>query len=436
MQVRGKTIRLITLGCSKNIVDSEVLLAQLKSNRIDISYDDNGSDQARIVIINTCGFIKDAKQESINTILQFIRAKEKGLVDHVVVMGCLSERYKSELQKEIPHVDKYFGVNDLESIIKHLGLNYRSDLLGERLLTTPAHYAYLKISEGCDRRCSFCAIPLIRGRHISKPLESLVTEAHNLARKGVKELILVAQDLTRYGVDLTGRQELPVLLKALSDVSGIEWIRLHYAYPARFPKKIIDIMRERSNICKYLDIPFQHNSDKVLKMMHRGHSGKQNYELIDYIRKKIPDITLRTTLIVGHPGETKQEFEKLKRFVETVRFDRLGVFTYSPEEDTYSSKMYRNNVSDKVKKERADHLMERQQSMSLALNNSKIGNTIKVLVDGRAGEYWIGRSEQDSPEIDNEVLITGNKTAPAIGGFYNVRITGAEEFDLYGSLVD
>ncbi len=434
MQVRGKTIRVITLGCSKNVVDSEVLLGQLKSNRIKVSNDDSGDEKAHVVIINTCGFIKDAKQESIDTILRFIRAKEDGLVDHVLVMGCLSERYKKDLQNEIPDVDKYFGVNDLESVIQHLGLNYRKEIPGDRLITTPSHYAYLKISEGCDRRCSFCAIPLIRGKHVSKPAELLVTEAENLARKGVKELILVAQDLTRYGMDLTGRQELPDLLEKLSDVPGIEWIRLHYAYPARFPRKIIDIMKDRPNICRYLDIPFQHNSDKVLKMMRRGHTAEQNYKLIDYLRNKLPDITLRTTLIAGHPGETVRDFRELEKFVETVRFDRLGVFTYSAEEDTYAARMFRDTIPEKVKKERADHLMGIQQSISLDLNYKKIGDSVKVLIDGRAGEYWVGRTEQDSPEIDNEVLITANETAPATGTFKTVRITGAEEFDLYGSL--
>jgi len=430
---RGKGIQVVTLGCSKNLVDSEVLLNQIKTNRIKVSFNNEPGD-ARIVIINTCGFINDAKQESIDTILYFIKAKQKGLIDHVMVIGCLSERYKKDLEKEIPDVDKYFGVNDLESVIKHLGLNYRKNLLGERLLTTPSHYAYLKISEGCDRQCSFCAIPVIRGKHVSKPYENVIQEAELLAGKGVKELILIAQDLTRYGMDIYRRQTLAELLEGLSDVRGIEWIRLHYAYPANFPKDVIKIMKERENICKYLDIPFQHISDTVLKKMRRGHTQRQNYELIRQIRKLIPDITLRTTLITGHPGESKREFNELKRFVEDVKFDRLGVFTYSAEDDTLAARIYKDHISEKVKKERADELMQIQQSISLNLNHNKIGRLIKVLIDEREGDFYRGRSEADSPEIDNEVLIPVNETAPAIGTFYNVRITGAEEFDLYGEI--
>lgn len=431
MHVRGKSIRVVTLGCSKNVVDSEVLLNQLQSNRIRIGYDDDASD-ARIIIINTCGFIKDAKQESIDTILRFIRAKEEGMVDHVIVMGCLSERYKKDLEKEIPDVDKYFGVNDLESVIKHLGLNFKKNLLGERLLTTPSHYAYFKISEGCDRRCSFCAIPLIRGKHVSRPYEELIHEAELLSQKGVRELILIAQDLTRYGVDIYRRQALPELLKGLSEVKGIDWIRLHYAYPANFPKKIITIMKERDNICKYLDIPFQHCSDDILKKMRRGHTKKQNYDLVDFVRKHIPDITLRTTLITGHPGESKKDFDELVDFVEALKFDRLGVFTYSSEEDTLAARIYKDSVPEKIKKERADRLMHLQSQISLELNNRKIGNYVKVLVDGREGEYFIARSEGDSPEIDNEILIHRDTATPAIGTFIQVKITGAEEFDLFG----
>jgi len=434
MHVRGKGIRVVTLGCSKNVVDSEVLLNQMQNNGIHISYGDDLTDD-RIVIINTCGFIKDAKQESIDTILQFIKAKEKGMIDQVLVMGCLSERYKKDLEKEIPDVDKYFGVNDLESIIKHLGLNYKRELLGERVLTTPSHYAYLKISEGCDRRCSFCAIPIIRGVHVSKPYEDLFSEAASLADKGVKELILIAQDLTRYGVDIYKRQALPELLEGLADIRGIEWIRLHYAYPADFPKKVITVMKERDNICKYLDIPFQHSSDSVLMKMHRGHTQRQNYELIDYIRKEIPDITLRTTLIAGHPGETKKDFEELRNFVEEVKFDRLGVFTYSAEEDTLAARIYKDNIPEKLKKERADELMQIQQGISLELNHNKVGRLIKVLVDGREGAYYKARSEADSPEIDNEVLVNYIQTTPEIGCFYTVQVTGAEEFDLYGEIV-
>lgn len=427
-------INVITLGCSKNVVDSEFLLRQLEANHIIVSHNAETTN-AKTVIINTCGFIKDAKQESIDTILRFIRAKEDGLINHVYVMGCLSERYKKELENEINDVDKYFGVNDLESIIKHLGFNYKHTLLGERLLTTPRHYAYLKISEGCDRNCSFCAIPIIRGKHISKPKEILLHEARLLAEKGVKELILIAQDLTWYGVDIYKRQILHELLRGLSEVSGIEWIRLHYVYPAGFPREVIQVMKERENICRYLDIPFQHNSDIVLQKMRRGHSQKQNLELIDFIRKQIPEITLRTTVITGHPGETKAAFGELRKFVEQVKFDRLGVFTYSKEEDTWGARMYKDHIPEKTKKERADELMLLQQGISIRLNYNKIGNSFKVLIDGREGEYFIGRTESDSPEIDNEVLIpvSGKDLIP--GNFYQTRITGAEEFDLYGEAI-
>lgn len=433
MKVRGKGIRVVTLGCSKNVVDSEVLLKQIEANRIKVSYDSEPGN-SRIVIINTCGFIKDAKQESIDTILGYIKARQEGLIDHLLVMGCLAERYKKELETEIPDVDKYFGVNDLESVIKHLGLDFKSNLLGERFLTTPSHYAYLKISEGCDRQCSFCAIPIIRGKHISRPIEQLISEAQILASKGVKELILIAQDLTRYGIDIYNTQALPELLESLADIPNIEWIRLHYAYPAGFPKRVISIMKERENICKYLDIPFQHNSDAVLKKMRRGHTQKQNYDLIEYIRREIPGITLRTTLITGHPGETKKDFNELKKFVETVQFERLGVFTYSAEEDTLAAQLYKDSIPEKIKRERADELMNIQQDISLRKNQRMIGHLIKVLLDGREGEFFTARSESDSPEIDNNVLLVRNETAPAMGNFYKVRITGAEEFDLYGEI--
>ncbi len=427
-------INVITLGCSKNLVDSEYLLRQLESNSVVVSHNAENST-AGIVIINTCGFIKDAKQESINTILQYIKAKEEGLIQHVFVMGCLSERYKKELEKEIPNVDKYFGVNDLESIINHIGLDYKKVLVGERLLTTPPHYAYLKISEGCDRKCSFCAIPLIRGSHISKSIEDLVLETKFLAQKGVKELILIAQDLTRYGVDLYKRQALPELLVSLSDIPGIEWIRLHYSYPAGFPKKLVQVMNERGNICKYLDIPFQHASDTVLKRMHRGHTSRQNYNLINTIRKTIPDITLRTTLITGFPGESQQEFEELCNFVRDIEFDRLGVFSYSAEEGTPAAHQYKDNIPEKVKKQRVEQLMEIQQNISMKLNAQKIGHSFKVLIDIREGEYYMGRTESDSPEIDNEVLIPVGNARLKPGNFYNVRITGAEEFDLFGEVI-
>jgi ribosomal protein S12 methylthiotransferase len=428
-------INIVTLGCSKNVVDSEFLLKQLESNGISVIHN-SGSLTAKTVIINTCGFIRDAKQESVDTILHFIKAKETGKINHVFVMGCLSERYKSDLAIEIPDVDKYFGTNNLESIITHLGLNYKRDLLGDRLLTTPMHFAYLKISEGCDRNCAFCAIPLMRGKHISKPLENLVKEARSLTQQGVKELILIAQDLTWYGMDIYKRQALPELLEQLSDINGIEWIRLHYAYPAGFPMKVISVMKERDNICKYLDIPFQHASNEVLQKMRRGHGKKQNYELIDYIRKSIPGITLRTTLMTGHPGEGEKEYAELRQFIEQVRFDRLGVFTYSEEEDTWSANHYKDYVPEKIKKERSDELMLIQQSISKKLNENKLGKSIKVLIDDREGEYYVGRSESDSPEVDNEVLIpVGNKTLLP-GMFYKTKITQAEEFDLYGEVTE
>jgi len=351
-------------------------------------------------------------------------------------MGCLSERYKSELANEIPDVDCYFGSNDLISILGQLGLHYRQNLVGERLLTTPSHYAYMKISEGCDRTCAFCAIPLMRGRHVSRPLESLKEEAAHLAGTGVHELILIAQDLSWYGIDIYRRQALPELLEALADVRGIDWIRLHYAYPAAFPRDVIRVMKERKNICKYLDIPFQHASDKVLRMMRRNHTRKHNYDLIEYIRKEIPGITLRTTLMTGHPGEGEKEFSELREFVEQVEFDRLGVFTYSEEEDTWSASQYRDDIPQELKKERAGEIMRIQQDISRKLNSNKIHKLIKVIVDSREEEYYIARSESDSPEVDNEILIPANDRRLDIGRFYAVRITGVEEFDLHGVVID
>jgi ribosomal protein S12 methylthiotransferase len=431
---KEKTIQVVTLGCSKNVVDSEFLLKQLEANHIRVYHNDCPVNP-NAIIINTCGFINDAKQESIDTILRFIRAKEEGMVDHVFVMGCLSQRYKKELEKEIENVDRYFGVNDLELIINHLGLNYKKDLLGERVLTTPRHYAYLKISEGCDRNCSFCAIPLIRGKHQSKPKEALVHEARMLAERGVKELILIAQDLTMYGTDLYNRQALPELLRELSDIKEFEWIRLHYAYPAGFPREVIDVMKERDNICKYLDIPFQHDSDVVLQKMHRGHNQQQNHELIDFIRSKIPGITLRTTLITGHPGESDQDFKILQKFVEQMEFERLGVFTYSEEEDTWAARMLKDDVPDKVKKDRAATLMLLQQNISKKLNDKKIGSTLKVLIDEKEGDYYIGRTESDSPEIDNEILVMTGPKKIVPGNFYQVQLIDSEEFDLYGEVI-
>lgn len=437
MHTRGLNhtiIHVVTLGCSKNIVDSERLLKQLAANHLTVRHNDDTCDSG-IVLINTCGFIQDAKKESVDTILRFIRAKEAGKFEKVIVMGCLSERYKKDLEQEIPEVDKYFGVNDLEQIISHLGLNYKKELLGERLLTTPGHYAYLKISEGCDRKCSFCAIPLIRGHHLSVPLEDLVREGSLLVEKGVQELMLIAQDLTRYGQDRYQRQALPELVRAISGIRGLSWIRLHYAYPAGFPLGVLEVMRENENVCRYLDIPFQHSSDAVLRNMRRGHTRKQNYELIETIRKTVPEITLRTTLMTGHPGETEREFRELCKFVESVKFDRLGVFTYSEEDDTWAARHLKDVIPEKVKRERAAYLMDLQQKISIKLNNSKIGNLYKVLLDGREGEYYVGRTEGDSPEVDHEVLIPAGMQTLQPGKFYQVRITGAEAFDLYGEIV-
>lgn len=426
-------INIVTLGCSKNVVDSEFLMKQIDANLIGVVHNAD-SFQYKTVIINTCGFIQDAKQESIDTILRYIRAKESGLIRHVFVMGCLSERYKKDLEKEIPDVDMYFGANDLPAIIKHLGLNYRENLVGERVLTTPSHYAYMKISEGCDRSCAFCAIPIMRGKHVSTPIEMLTEEAKSLASSGVKELILIAQDLSWYGMDIYSRQALPELLEKLSDVEGIEWIRLHYAYPASFPRDVIRVMKERDNICNYLDIPFQHASDKVLRMMRRNHNSRQNYELIRFIRREIPGITLRTTLMTGHPGEGEDEFAELKQFVREVRFDRLGVFAYSEEEDTFSADKYDDSVPQDVKNARSAELMELQQGISKELNVNKIDKSIKVLIDRKEGEYYTGRSESDSPEVDNEILIPADHKKLHTGKFYQVKITGAEEFDLYGKV--
>jgi len=426
-------INIVTLGCSKNVVDSEFLMKQIDANFIGVVHNAD-SFQYKTVIINTCGFIQDAKQESVDTILRFIRAKEKGLIRHVFVMGCLSERYKKDLEKEIPDVDMYFGANDLPGIIKHLGLNYKENLVGERVLTTPSHYAYMKISEGCDRRCAFCAIPIMRGNHVSTPVEVLKEEAKSLAGSGVRELILIAQDLSWYGMDIYKRQALPELLENLADIKGIEWIRLHYAYPAAFPRDVIRVMKERENICNYLDIPFQHASDNVLQMMRRNHDRKLNYELIEFIRKEIPGITLRTTLMTGHPGEGETEFQELRQFVDEVRFDRLGVFAYSEEEDTWAAEKYDDSVPPEVKKERAAELMQMQQIISKELNMSKINKSIKVLIDGREGDYYIKRSESDSPKVDNEILIPVSLKKLKTGQFYTVKITAAEEFDLYGEV--
>jgi len=425
-------VNIVTLGCSKNLVDSEVLYTQLKGNGFDVAHESK-KDNSQIVVINTCGFIDNAKEESINTILRYADAKAAGIVDKVYVTGCLSHRYKDELSVEIPSVDAWFGTNELPRLLKTLKADYKHELVGERLLTTPAHYAYLKIAEGCDRPCSFCAIPIMRGVHVSRSIEELVKEAKSLAKRGTKELILIAQDLTYYGLDIYKKRNLSDLLAQLSDVEGIEWIRLQYAYPAGFPMDILDVMNERSNICKYLDMPLQSGSSEILKSMRRGITREKTEALIHTIREKVPGIALRTTLIVGHPGETEALFDETYEFVEKMRFDRLGAFQYSHEDNTHSYTM-EDNIPAEIKQERADAIMEIQQGISYELNQQKIGNTYKVLFDRKEGGHFIGRTEFDSPEVDNEVLVSA-KQYVRLGDYAHVKITSAEEFDLYGEVV-
>jgi ribosomal protein S12 methylthiotransferase len=426
-------INVVTLGCSKNIYDSEVLLGQLKANGKDAVHEST-KDDANIIVINTCGFIDNAKQESIDTIVRFADAKQRGLVDKVFVTGCLSERYKPELEKEIPNVDQYFGTRDLPKLLKVLGADYKHELIGERIITTPSHYAYFKISEGCDRPCSFCAIPLMRGKHISKPIEELVKEAENLAVKGVKELMIIAQDSTYYGIDIYGKRKLAELLQRLSEVEGIEWLRLHYAFPSGFPEDVLDIMRENKKIVKYLDMPLQHISNPMLKSMRRGTTSEKTRELVKTIREKVPGIALRTTLIAGYPGETKEDFNEMLEWVKETRFDRLGIFAYSHEENTHAY-LLKDDVSAKTKEKRVEAIMEAQQVISNELNQQKIGKTYKVLFDRKEGNHFIGRTEFDSPEVDNEVLVDAKKFYVRVGDFANVKITSAEDFDLYGEIV-
>lgn len=437
-QLKTKTLKknkvnVVTLGCSKNIVDSEVLMGQLKANNFDVEHE-SSSDDASIVIINTCGFIDNAKQESIDTIIQYANAKEAGLVDKVYVTGCLSERYKPDLEKEIPNVDAYFGTRELPRLLKTLKADYKHELVGERLLTTPHHYSYFKISEGCDRPCSFCAIPLMRGGHISKPIEELVKEAKLLASKGTKELVLIAQDLTYYGLDLYKKRNLSELLKNLSDVDGIEWIRLHYAFPGGFPLDILDVMKERKNICNYLDMPLQHISDNMLKSMRRGTTKQKTIDLVNTVRDKMPDIAIRTTLIAGYPGETEQDHQEMLEWIEQTRFDRLGIFAYSHEENTHAYSL-KDTVPAKVKQERTEVVMTLQQTISFELNQKKVGNTYNVLFDKMEGGFFIGRTEYDSPEVDNEVLVKAKGNYVRVGDFANVKITSAEDYDLYGEVV-
>ena len=426
-------VNIVTLGCSKNVVDSEVLLTQLKGNGIEATHESK-KDDANVVVINTCGFIDNVKQESIDTILRYVDAKEEGLVEKVYVTGCLSQRYKDDLEKEIPQVDAWFGTRDLSRLLKQLNANYKNELVGERILTNPSHFAYLKISEGCDRPCSFCAIPLMRGGHISRPLEELVLEAKNLAKNGTKELLLIAQDSTYYGLDLYKKRNLAELLKNLSDVNGIDWIRLHYAFPTGFPMDALDVMAERSNICKYIDIPLQHGSSKMLQLMRRGTTREKTEQLLTTIRERVPGIAIRTTLIAGHPGETEAEFDEMMGFVERSRFDRLGVFSYSHEENTHSHSMA-DDVPADVKQERVDSIMELQQGISLELNQNKIGKTFKTLIDRKEGGVFIGRTEFDSPEVDNEVIIESKENYLRIGDFVNVKVNSATEFDLTGKVI-
>lgn len=427
-------INVITLGCSKNTYDSEVLMGQLRGNNLNVEHESNSLGKDDIVVINTCGFIDNAKQESIDTILQYSALKEAGKVGKVVVTGCLSERYKPELEAEITNVDAYFGTNDLQNLLHNLNANYKHELIGERLLTTPSHYAYFKIAEGCNRPCSFCAIPLMRGKHVSRPWEELVNEAKILAANGTKELILIAQDLTYYGLDLYGKRNLDELLRRLSDVPGIEWIRLQYAYPSGFPMEILDAMNERENICKYLDMPLQHISDNMLKSMRRGITKQKTTEIVQEIRAKVPGIAMRTTLICGYPGETEQDFQEMYDWVAETKFDRLGCFTYSHEEKTHAHTLI-DDVPEEVKQERVDAIMELQQGISFEINQEKVGNTYKVLVDRKEGDFFIGRTEFDSPEVDNEVLIDAKDNFVTVGRFTNVKIDRAEDFDLYGQIV-
>lgn len=424
--IKKNTINVVTLGCSKNVYDSEVLMGQLKAGGKEVVHEKEGN----IVVINTCGFINNAKEESINTILDYVQQKEAGLVDKVFVMGCLSERYKPDLEKEIPDVDQYFGTSELPALLKVLGADYKHELIGERLTTTPKNYSYLKISEGCDRPCSFCAIPLMRGAHISTPIEDLVTEAEKLAAKGVKELILIAQDITYYGLDLYKKRALADLLRALVKVEGIEWIRIHYAFPTGFPMDVLEVMKTEPKICNYLDIPLQHISDKILTSMKRGTTQEKTTKLLNKFREAVPEMAIRTTLIVGYPGETEEDFQALKEFVKTMRFDRLGCFTYSHEENTTAYELA-DDVPEEVKLQRANEIMELQSQISWELNQEKVGKTFRCLIDRKEGNYFVGRTEYDSPDVDNEVLIDAKKHYVKIGDFTDVKIIEAADYDLY-----
>lgn len=432
--LKRNKVNVITMGCSKNLVDSEVLMGQLKANKFDVEHESEQNDH-QIIIINTCGFVESAKQESIDTILKFIEEKKNGNVEKVYVTGCLSERYKTDLEKEIPEVDAYFGTRELPKMLKTLKADYKHELVGERLLTTPQHYAYFKISEGCDRPCSFCAIPLMRGNHISEPIENLVKRAKELATKGTKELLLIAQDLTYYGLDIYKKRELAKLIDKLSEVEGIEWIRLHYAFPSGFPMEVLDVMKNKPNVCNYLDMPLQHISDNMLKSMRRGITKQKTIDTVNQIRDTIPNIAIRTTLIAGYPGETEQDHEEMLHWVKNTRFERLGIFTYSHEENTHAFNL-KDDVSEKLKRKRADEVMKIQQEISYQLNQQKIGKIFKVLIDKKEGDYFVGRTEFDSPDVDNEVLIKAtNNLYLSRGSFVNTKIISATDFDLYAEVV-
>jgi len=425
--LKKNKINVVTLGCSKNVYDSEVLMGQLRANDKEVVHEEEGN----VVVINTCGFIANAKEESVNTILEYVQKKEAGEVDKVFVTGCLSERYKPDLQKEIPNVDEYFGTSELPNLLKALGADYKHELIGERLTTTPKNYAYLKIAEGCDRPCSFCAIPIMRGKHRSKKIEDLVVESEKLAAKGVKELILIAQDLTYYGLDLYKKRNLAELLEALVKVEGIEWIRLHYAFPTGFPMDVLDIMKRESKICNYLDIPLQHISDAILKSMRRGTTQAKTTKLLQEFRAAVPNMTIRTTLIVGYPGETEEDFQTLKQWVLAMRFERLGCFTYSHEENTHAYNLV-DDVPQEIKQERANEIMEIQSQISWELNQQKIGTSFRCIIDRKEGNHFVGRTEFDSPDVDNEVLIDATKFYLKQGEFAMIKITQAADFDLYG----
>ena len=425
--LKKNKINVVTLGCSKNVYDSEVLMGQLRANDKEVVHEEEGN----VVVINTCGFIANAKEESVNTILEYVQKKEAGTVDKVFVTGCLSERYKPDLQKEIPNVDEYFGTSELPNLLKALGADYKHELIGERLTTTPKNYAYLKIAEGCDRPCSFCAIPIMRGKHRSKKIEDLVIESEKLAAKGVKELILIAQDLTYYGLDLYKKRNLAELLEALVKVEGIEWIRLHYAFPTGFPMDVLEVMKREPKVCNYLDIPLQHIADAILKSMRRGTTQAKTTKLLQDFRAVVPEMTIRTTLIVGYPGETEEDFQTLKQWVTDMRFERLGCFTYSHEENTHAYTL-EDNVPEDVKQQRANEIMEVQSQISWELNQQKIGQTFKCIIDRKEGNYFVGRTEFDSPDVDNEVLVDATQHYLKQGDFVNLKITEAADFDLYG----